>query len=97
MGPLLGSLLCAIACSSDTTLAPSRVFISCSKSGLRLSPLQAEHAWRNQLDLAAPLSVDEIQRREQWEAEEAEALLLIAAVYGDAYADGAGDSSSAPL
>jgi len=45
---------------------------------------KAEQAWRNNDVGGTPLSVAEIQRREQWEAEEREALSLIQAVYGDA-------------
>ena len=40
-----------------------------------------DDAWRKE-DIGGALSVDEIQRREHWEAEEQEALALIAAVYG---------------
>jgi len=41
-----------------------------------------EQAWRSHNDVR-PLSVAEIQQREEWEAEERESLRLIQAVYGD--------------
>jgi len=41
--------------------------------------ISADHAWRNELNAAPAPSVDEIQRRELWEAEEREALDLIRA------------------
>ena len=41
--------------------------------------ISADHAWRNELNAAPAASVDEIQRRELWEAEEREALDLIRA------------------
>ena len=47
-------------------------------------PMTGDHAWRNEQNVAPAASVDEIQRRELWEAEEREALDLIRAVYGDA-------------
>ena len=57
---------------------------------------QGDHAWRKQA--VAAMSVDEIQRREQWEAEEREALLLLEAVYGkDAMLADAAQQSSFSL
>jgi len=47
-------------------------------------PISRDHAWRNELNVAPAPSVDEMQRREVWEAEEREALDLIRAVYGEA-------------